>query len=56
MDFAFIILGTVSIALSKSSKGIKRLIAFLGNGNSFKIAFVIIASVPSDPQIKSFKL
>ena len=54
IDFDFIILGTVSIASSRVLNGIRRLTAFLGKGNNFKIALVTIPSVPSDPIIKSF--
>jgi hypothetical protein len=49
-------LGTVPIAISRFGKGINKDIDFLGSGISFKITFVTIPKVPSDPQIKSFML
>ena len=54
IDFDFIILGTVFIAISRSGNGINKLIAFLGSGSNFNVALVTIPKVPSEPTIKSF--
>ena len=55
-DFDLIILGTVSIAFSNSLNGTSKLMDFLGSGNNFNVALVIIPNVPSDPIIKSLIL
>ena len=47
--------GTVSIASFKVLNGISKLIAFLGRGSNFNVAFVIKPKVPSEPIIRSFK-
>lgn len=56
IDFDFIILGTVSIAIDKLGKGISKLTLFFGKGSNFNIAFVTIPKVPSEPINKSFIL
>lgn len=40
--------GTVSIASFKVLNGISKLIAFLGRGSNFNVAFVIKPKVPSE--------
>ena len=53
---AFLMIGTVEMALSRSSKGTTRLMTFFGAGMIFRVSSVMMPRVPSLPIIRFRRL
>ena len=51
-----VILGTVEVQASRSSKGTIRLMVALGAGMSFRVSSVMMPSVPSEPHSRLVRL